>query len=162
MDEKLDKVVAIVAHAKGNDGPPKRLTHDDLLEMQEQVGPQHAPDIECLWNDMVDANERAIDRFLENPPPTPRIPGVISALAELEPDAVVTEESLTHIFGKHTTSIKRAVERGELPRPIRMFGKPTWTVKVILTHLEERMRYEAETSDESAEVLAKYRPDGKG
>jgi predicted DNA-binding transcriptional regulator AlpA len=111
---------------------------------------------------MVDANEREIDGFLENPEETPKIPGVISALVELKPDSVVTEESLTHIFGKHQTSIKRAIERGELPRPVRMFGKPTWTVRTILAHLEERMRYEAEASDESAEILAKYRPDWKG
>ena len=39
--------------------------------------------------------------------------------------------------------IKRAVERGELPRPVRFLGKNTWTVDIIIRHIEEQLAAEA-------------------
>ena len=33
------------------------------------------------------------------------------------------------IFGKHRVSIKRAVERDELPQPVRLMGQPVWTAR---------------------------------
>ena len=40
-------------------------------------------------------------------------------------------------------TIKRAVERGELPRPVRLMGKNTWTAGAIVRHLEARLEAEA-------------------
>lgn len=36
-------------------------------------------------------------------------------------------------------TVKRAVKRGELPPPVRVMGKPTWTVGLIRTHMEKRL-----------------------
>jgi len=65
--------------------------------------------------------------------------GTISALADLAPEAIIDEAALARIFGKHPVSIKRAIRRGELPPGVRMFGKPTWTAKAILDHLNARL-----------------------
>jgi hypothetical protein len=55
-------------------------------------------------------------------------------LGELGDDTVVSEAELAKMIGRHRVSVKRAVERGELPRPIKLFGKPSWTVKSLLDH----------------------------
>jgi hypothetical protein len=36
-------------------------------------------------------------------------------------------------------SVKRAVERGELPPSIRLFGEPVWTAGALLEHLSKRL-----------------------
>ena len=65
--------------------------------------------------------------------------GIIAALAELPADAVVSEEGLAKILGKHRVSIKRAVKRQELPVPVRMFGELVWTAGALRTHLNQRL-----------------------
>jgi len=65
--------------------------------------------------------------------------GVIRELGELPPDTVLSEEALAKIFSWHRVSIKRAVERGELPPSIRMFGQSCWTVGCIREHLAKRL-----------------------
>ena len=73
--------------------------------------------------------------------------GIISELGELPAGAVITEQGLGRIFDRHKVSVKRAVERGELPPSIRLFGEPVWTAGVLLEHLSKRLddaRKEAE------------------
>lgn len=40
-------------------------------------------------------------------------------------------------------SIMAAVEHGELPRPVRLMGKNTWTAGAIVRHVEARLDAEA-------------------
>ena len=63
---------------------------------------------------------------------------IVRAIGELPPDALMTESGLAKMFGRHRVSIKRAVERGELPPPVRLFGKPTWIVRALREHLAKR------------------------
>jgi hypothetical protein len=65
--------------------------------------------------------------------------GIIAALAELPPEALIDEAALARIFGRCLKSIKRAIGRGELPPGVRLFGKTTWTAKVLLDHLDKRL-----------------------
>jgi len=65
--------------------------------------------------------------------------GIIAALAELPPEALIDEAALARIFGRCAKSIKRAVRRGELPRPVRLFGRPTWTARAVLGHVNKRL-----------------------
>ncbi len=65
--------------------------------------------------------------------------GIIRELGDLPAEAVVTEQALAKIFDRHRVSIKRAVERGELPPSIRLFGEPVWTVKALREHLGRRL-----------------------
>ena len=83
---------------------------------------------------MSDRNLNAQDESKETLPI-----GVIRELGELPAGAVITEQGLAKIFDRHKVSIKRAVERRELPPSIRLFGEPVWTVKVLLEHLSKRL-----------------------
>ena len=70
--------------------------------------------------------------------------GFYFGLASLPPKTLVTEDGLAKLLGKGCReTIKRAVERGELPRPIRLMGKNTWTVDVIIHHIEDQLAAEA-------------------
>lgn len=70
--------------------------------------------------------------------------GILVNLALLPPKTLVTEDGLARLLGKGCReTIKRAVERDELPRPIRFLGKNTWTVDVIINHIEDRLAAEA-------------------
>jgi len=65
--------------------------------------------------------------------------GIIAALAELPPDALIDEAALARIFNRHPVSIKRAIRRRELPPSVRLLGRQTWTAKVVLDHLTARL-----------------------
>ena len=65
--------------------------------------------------------------------------GIIRELGDLPVEAVISEQALAKIFDRHRVSIKRAVERGELPPSIRLFGAPIWTIKALREHLEKRL-----------------------
>ena len=63
---------------------------------------------------------------------------VVTALAELPPDAHLDAEALANILGRCKKSIQRAVRRGELPPPIKLMGKHVWLVRTILEHMKTR------------------------
>jgi hypothetical protein len=76
--------------------------------------------------------------------------GIVNALAGLLPGSIITEAALARIIGKHPVSIKRAVQRGELPPSVHFCGEPAWTVDSLVRHLEARLekaREETETKD---------------
>jgi hypothetical protein len=64
---------------------------------------------------------------------------IIREIGDLPPEAVISERALAKIFDRHRVSIKRAVERGELPPSIRLFGEPIWTIKALREHLGKRL-----------------------
>ena len=71
--------------------------------------------------------------------PPADLPGVFAAIGALPPGALITEAGLAKLLGKCTASIKAAVHRGELPFPVRLMGKNTWTAGIIIKHHENRM-----------------------
>jgi hypothetical protein len=77
--------------------------------------------------------------------------GVIAALAEMPGETLIDEAGLARIFGRCSKSVKRAVARAELPRPVRLFGKSTWTARAVLDHLNQRL----EAAKRDAERLEK-------
>ncbi len=64
---------------------------------------------------------------------------IIGALAELPGDTIIYEAGLADIFHRKPVSIKRAIRRGEIPPGVKMFGKPTWTARAVLDHLNKRL-----------------------
>jgi hypothetical protein len=84
--------------------------------------------------------------------------GIVKEIGELPPGAILDEEALARIFGRHTVSVKRAVERGELPPPVRLFGKPCWMARTILAHLEERLEAAKREEARRAEIIARNSP----
>jgi predicted DNA-binding transcriptional regulator AlpA len=49
------------------------------------------------------------------------------------------ERALAAMFNRCLTTIKRAVARGELPRPVRLLGRPVWLAGAVLEHLAKRL-----------------------
>ena len=83
--------------------------------------------------------------------------GIWRELGDLPPGAIVSEAALADMFGRCTTSIKRAVKRGELPPATRLMGMPVWTVSAILRHLEARLdaaKMEAEQLEKRIGAMA--------
>ena len=79
--------------------------------------------------------------------------GIIRELGELPAETVVSEQALAKIFDRHRISIKRAVERGELPPSVRLLGEPVWTVKVLQEHLGKRLDVARKESDQLQKKL---------
>jgi hypothetical protein len=82
------------------------------------------------------------------------LPGIIALLGQLGSGAIITEEGIGRLFGRHADSVKRAVDRGELPTPVKMFGKPTWTVGILLNHINARLAKAATEADQEQRRLA--------
>lgn len=68
-----------------------------------------------------------------------KLHGVVDVLGTLPAGTLIMEKGLAEMLGKCTASIKAAVERGELPRPVRLMGKNTWTAGTIIKHMESRI-----------------------
>ena len=83
-----------------------------------------------------------------------QVHGIVKALAELPLATIVTEEALTAIFDRHSVSVKRAVHRGELPPPTRLFGKPVWTVGAILQHIEKRLEAAKKEAEQATRKIS--------
>lgn len=81
------------------------------------------------------------------------MPGVIKEMGQLGPGAIIFEDGLARLIGKHSVSVKRAVARGELPPPARFMGKPCWTAGSIIRHVEAKL----EAAAKEAAILANYR-----
>jgi len=86
------------------------------------------------------------------------LPGVVAALGELGPATVITEKGMAALFGRHPASIRRAVTRGELPRPARLLGGPAWTVGSIVRHIETRLEEAAKEAERESRKISQLRP----
>lgn len=84
--------------------------------------------------------------------------GVWRELGDLPPGAIVTEEALARMFGRHPVSIKRAVQRGELPPSARLFGRSIWMAGTILSHLEGRLDAAKEKAEKAARKFRELSP----
>ena len=82
--------------------------------------------------------------------------GIIRELGDLPAEAVVSEQALAKIFDRHRVSIKRAVERGELPPSIRLFGEPVWTVKALRDHLTNRLDAARKESEQLQKRISQF------
>ncbi|MBI2505056.1 MAG: hypothetical protein HYW07_17700 [Candidatus Latescibacteria bacterium] len=95
---------------------------------------------------------------VESLPDSGELPGIIALLGELKPGAVLFEEGLARLFDRHPASIKRAVQRGELPPPCRLFGGNAWTAGALVRHIEKRLEQAAKESERQSQRVAKLSP----
>jgi hypothetical protein len=95
---------------------------------------------------------------VESLPDPGELPGIIALLGELKPGAILTEEGVARLFDRHPTSIKRAVQRGELPPPVKLLGQPAWTAGTIVRHIEGRLEKAAREAERMAQKLARLSP----
>jgi hypothetical protein len=82
--------------------------------------------------------------------------GIIRELGELPPATVLSEEALAKIFNRHRVSIQRAVERGELPPSIRLFGEPVWTVQALRDHMNSRLEAAKKEADRLQRRISQF------
>ncbi len=83
------------------------------------------------------------------------LPGVIAELGELGAGAVVTEKGVAKLFNRCTTSVKRAVQRGELPPPCRLFKQNAWTAGALVQHIEKRLQQAAQQAEDVRRKIEK-------
>mgnify|MGYP001368255042 CR=1 FL=1 len=83
---------------------------------------------------------------------------IIRALAELPDTAIVSEKAIARIFDRHIDSVRRAVQRDELPEPVRLFGQPSWTVRMLVQHLEARLEKASQEAKRGRLTVAQHRP----
>ena len=86
------------------------------------------------------------------------IPGLIAEFGDLAPGTIIQEVALRRLFNRSKDSIARAVERQELPPPVRMFGQNTWTVGALVTHLEKRLEQAAKQAERAGRKLLELQP----
>ena len=101
--------------------------------------------------DTRDNNEQKYDDELDTP-------GIIAILGDLKSGAVVTEVGVANMFRRHVTSVKRAVQRGELPPPTRLFGQNSWTVGALIRHIELRLEMVAKEADLTGQRIEALSP----
>jgi hypothetical protein len=89
---------------------------------------------------------------------THSLPGIIATLAALHPSAIVTEAGIAHLFSRHLVSVKRAVGRGELPPPCKLFGTNVWTAGSLVRYIEGRLAQAAAEAERDAKRLAQHAP----
>jgi len=80
---------------------------------------------------------------------------LIEELARLPVGTILDERTLAGMFACHPATIKRAVQRGELPAPIRMFGRPVWTAGRILEHVAGRLEAAQKDAEREAQRLSR-------
>lgn len=59
-------------------------------------------------------------------------------LSRLPREMIVDTRALARVLGRSTRTIRRMVDRYEIPPPIRMSGRSTWQVGTILSWYAER------------------------
>lgn len=64
---------------------------------------------------------------------------VVRTLADLPPRSLVTEAGLAEMFSVSDRTVRRMVERGQLPPPVKLADRNTWMVGLLLDYLEEQM-----------------------
>jgi hypothetical protein len=94
----------------------------------------------------------------ENGIDTNSLPGIIAVLGELKPGTVITEEGMAYLFQRHVVSVKRAVQRGELPPPCRLFGANVWTAGALVRYIESRLEQAAKDAERETRRLAQLSP----
>ena len=75
--------------------------------------------------------------------------GIVRELGDLPDGTIINEEALARLFDRCQVSIKRAIQRRELPPPVKLLGMPVWTVGKILNFINDRLDF-AQNEEEKA------------
>ena len=109
-----------------------------------------------MKNNPVNVDQPVLE--VEGQEATTSLPGIIALLGELKPGAIITEEGMAQLFQRHPASVKRAVQRGELPPPCRLFGGNAWTVGALVRHIESRLEAAAKEAEAIERKIAQLSP----
>ena len=95
---------------------------------------------------------------VQAPAPLPEIAGVIRELGDLGDGAVLFEAGVASLLRRHPCTIRRAVQRKELPPPVRLIGQPAWTVGAIRRHLNQRLEKALQDAERETRRLERLKP----
>ena len=84
-------------------------------------------------------------------------PGLLR-LDDYGPEAVIFESGLAAMLGRCPTSLRRAVDRGELPTPGRSFGQYFWTARALAEHFQKRVEQAGKDREALARKVARLAP----
>lgn len=73
--------------------------------------------------------------------------GLLTLLADLHPDILVSIQGLARLVHRSDESVRRAIEASELPPPVSLFGQRYWTIGVLREHLLKRLAHAAQEHD---------------
>ncbi len=66
-----------------------------------------------------------------------KLPGIYKRLNELDPHDLLTYDGMREIFDCGSDdAINDAVDRGELPPPIKFFGNHMWLASMVIQHIQ--------------------------
>ncbi|MDF1660654.1 MAG: hypothetical protein P1V97_02700 [Planctomycetota bacterium] len=84
--------------------------------------------------------------------------GVFTDLAELPGDTFITEEALAKMMNRCRKTIKRSVQRRELPPSVSFIGQKGWIVDSILNHVKQRLQDAARALEDQKRRFDSYHP----
>ena len=92
------------------------------------------------------------------------IPGlhIMAALAALPPHTLIFEHQLAQMFGRHVSSIRRAIQRGELPPSVPLLNDHVWTARVLWEHMSARLEAAGKAAAQTAHRIHNLRPQQGG
>lgn len=88
------------------------------------------------------------------------LPRFIHTLAELPRNGLISTQGLAAMFHRSDEAVRAAVDRGELPRPIKLFGGHYWTVGTVLDFLHERLEEQIKEQRSSRAKIRKLHERG--
>lgn len=79
--------------------------------------------------------------------------GVYPHLGKLPENTIITEDALARMLGVCARTIRRMVERCELPPPFRNGGRSCWLAGMVVEWLAETAKKEIEKSRQTAKRM---------
>ncbi len=83
---------------------------------------------------------------------------LIDDLARLPEKAIVDEKRLATMLRVTTRTIRRMIDRLELPPPVRMRGRSVWFAGLVLSYIEEKAMQSARAASRRAASLGRLSP----
>ena len=83
---------------------------------------------------------------------------IIDALAKLPEKAMLDETALAEMFHVTPRTIRRMVQRFELPPPIRLAGRSIWLAGKVLAHIEAAAAHMAKDAEVRARKIREIAP----
>jgi len=82
----------------------------------------------------------------------------LTALAELPQRAILDERRLAALLGVTRRTVRRMVQRNELPPPVRLAGRSCWLAGKVLGHIEQAADRAARDAEREAARIRALSP----
>lgn len=99
-----------------------------------------------MTNDSDEARENSQEPEADEPELDDR-PGIWREFNDLGRDTLISEAAMAQIFGKHLMSIRRAIDKQQLPQPAKLMDARVWRLGTILDFIDARLKAEQKEAD---------------